>query len=319
MENEILIQVDDISRYFGDHRAISNISFTLQRGQILGFLGPNGAGKSTTMMILCGVIAASSGRVNISGYDIKEDSIKAKSQIGFLPENPPLYLDQTVDEYLAFCARLRRISKHLLSDAIANSKLRCGLDGVGNRPIGNLSKGYQQRVGIAQAIIHTPAVVILDEPTVGLDPIQIVEIRELISELGEDHSVILSSHILSEIQSTCSRVIIINNGELVMDNDLDRLKDNGNTQRFHVALEKPPLPEELEKIEGIISVTNLDKTRFTIEYLKRSNIQQNIATIAAESGWGLYELIPERDSLEEAFIKLTQGDDLVNKPTMDTT
>lgn len=217
MVRETLITVDQVTRHFGKHCAVADISFTVERGEVLGFLGPNGAGKSTTMHMICGVLATSSGSISIAGYDIVETPIQAKQYIGYLPEQPPLYIDQTVDEYLDYCARLRRVPKQNLAAAISNIKQRCGLEQVGNRLIGNLSKGYQQRTGIAQAIIHSPAVVVLDEPTAGLDPNQIVEIRELIRELGQDHSVILSTHILPEVQSVCDRVVIINQGKLVLD------------------------------------------------------------------------------------------------------
>lgn len=241
MVRETLVKVDRVTRNFGNHCAVNDVSFTLNQGEILGFLGPNGAGKSTTMQMICGVVAMSSGTVNISGYDIVETPIRAKQCIGYLPEQPPLYLDQTVDEYLDYCARLRRVAKQNLEDLIEEAKQRCGLAQAGHRLIGNLSKGFQQRTGIAQAIIHTPALVILDEPTTGLDPNQIVEIRGLIRELGQDHSVILSTHILSEAEEVCGRVIIINDGKLVMDKpatdivDLERTfinltrEDNSNS------------------------------------------------------------------------------------------
>ena len=227
MVREPLVKVDHITRHYGNQCAVNNVSFTVPQGEILGFLGPNGAGKSTTMQMICGVLAMSSGTVTISGYDIVETPIRAKQCIGYLPEHPPVYLDQTVDEYLDYCARLRHVAKQELKERIEESKQRCGIAQVGHRLIGNLSKGFQQRIGIAQAIIHTPALVILDEPTTGLDPNQIVEIRELIRELGKDHSVILSTHILSEAEEVCSRIIIINAGELVMDKpatDIDDLE-----------------------------------------------------------------------------------------------
>ena len=308
MNKETLIEVEGISRYFGEHCAITDISFSLKRGEILGFLGPNGAGKSTTMGIICGVLPASSGKVAIAGHDIIEEAVQAKSQIGFLPESPPLYLDQTVDEYLYYCGRLRRLSVSTLDTAIANTKQRCGLESVGNRLIGNLSKGYQQRVGIAQAVIHTPPVIILDEPTVGLDPNQIIEIRELICELGEDHSVILSTHILSEVQTTCNRVIIINEGKLALDENIDALHRDDKERYVTVALMNPPLPEELENIEGVISVKNLNRNSFRVGYASNNNFTQQFAEQSATCGWGLYELIPEQDTLEETFIRITRGD-----------
>ena len=308
MVGELLINVDDVSRVFGSYRALSDISFTLQRGEVLGFLGPNGAGKSTTMRIICGVLSPSAGRVTIAGYDIIEDATRAKSQLGFLPEHPPLYTDQTVDEYLRFCALLHRIPRARIGTALDNAKQRCGLESVGRRLIGNLSKGYQQRVGIAQAIIHAPPVIILDEPTIGLDPNQIIEIRGLIRELGADHSVILSSHILTEIQTTCRRVIIINEGRLVLDQELHNLHGDTGFEHFSIALENPPLPEDLEKLEGVVAVDVVDRQRFHIRGQAGMQATRRIAETAVAAGWGLFELIPEQDSLEQTFIRLTRGD-----------
>jgi len=217
MAKETIITVDHVSRHFGKYCAVQDISFSVNRGEIIGFLGPNGAGKSTTMNMICGVMASSSGSITIAGHDIVDAPAQAKQYIGYLPERPPLYPDQTVDAYLDYCARLRRVPANNLFSAISTIKQRCGLSKVGHRLIGNLSRGYQQRTGIAQAIVHSPAIVILDEATAGLDPNQIVEIRMLLKELGQDHSVILSTHILSEVQGICDRIIIMHNGKLVLD------------------------------------------------------------------------------------------------------
>ncbi|MFT5132618.1 MAG: ABC-2 type transport system ATP-binding protein [Gammaproteobacteria bacterium] len=316
MDKEILINVDQIDRYYGDQCAVDGISFSVTRGEVLGFLGPNGAGKSTTMQIICGVLAASSGTITIAGYDIVDDASQAKQHIGFLPERPPLYDDLTVDEYLTYCARIRLVSRNKLANALANSKQRCGLQNHGKRLIGNLSKGYQQRVGIAQSIIHNPSVVILDEPTSGLDPVQIVEIRELISELGADHSVILSTHILPEVQSSCDRVLIINRGRLVLDEKIQSLHNDSHQACCTVALRNAPLLEELDKIEGITHVDSLDQFRFRIIYRRDINLPQQLADIAAASNWGLFELIPEQDSLEQTFVRLTRGE-LDQPPNID--
>lgn len=308
MNKEILINVEHVTRYYGDQCAVDNISFAVARGEVLGFLGPNGAGKSTTMQIICGVLAASHGSVSIAGHDIIDDSLGAKQHIGFLPEQPPLYTDLTVDEYLRYCARLRQVSGSKLGNALANCKLRCGLQDSGKRLIGNLSRGYQQRVGIAQAIIHSPAVVILDEPTAGLDPIQIVEIRQLISELGEDHSVLLSTHILPEVQSNCDRVLIINRGKLVLDENIHSLQGDSSHASCIIALQNPPIIEELEKIVGVSQILCLDQYRFRITYRSDENTPLLLADAAATSAWGLFELIPEYDSLEQTFVRLTRGD-----------
>ena len=258
MENEILISVEALSRFYGQQRAIENVSFNVHRGEILGFLGPNGAGKSTTMQIISGVLAASHGAVKVAGYDVNEAPQQAKQHIGFLPEQPPLYNDLTVDEYLHYAARLRGINKADAQAAVDQSKQRCGLTETGSRLIQNLSKGYKQRVGIAQAIIHSPAVIILDEPTAGLDPIQIREIRELMRELATDHSVILSTHILSEVQSLCDRVLIINQGSIVLDQPLAQLQNQDHKPRYiDIGLRQAPALEELLAIDGVTSVESL--------------------------------------------------------------
>ena len=226
-ENNILVKVESLYRYYDDHCVVQDVNFELRKGEILGFLGPNGAGKTTTMQMLSGNLAPSAGQILINGIDILDQPKRAKTCIGYLPEQPPLYADLTVDEYLEYCASLNRVPRNKLRAARNLSKERCGLKDMGNKLISNLSKGYRQRVGIAQAIIHAPAVVILDEPTVGLDPIQIREIRSLISELGEEHGVIISTHILPEVQSVCSRVQIIHKGRLVFNDSL-----SGLTQRM---------------------------------------------------------------------------------------
>ena len=228
-KNKPLISAHDLSRFYGQERAIENVSFELPHGEILGLLGPNGAGKSTTMQIICGVIAANNGSVNIAGYDIQDAPQQAKQNIGFLPEQLPLYNDLTVDEYLFYTAKLRGIKKVNLSEKVTSCKRRCSLETSGKRLIQNLSKGYKQRVGIAQAIIHTPAVIILDEPTSGLDPKQILEIRKLMLELSKDHSIMLSTHILSEVEAICDRVLIINNGSIILDQYLKELLANGDS------------------------------------------------------------------------------------------
>jgi ABC-2 type transport system ATP-binding protein len=315
MGKESLIEVEQVSRYYGEHLAATNISFTVNRGDILGFLGPNGAGKTTTMEIISGVLAASSGKVRIAGHDISFEARQAKQHIGFLPERPPLYPDLCVDEYLQYCARLRHLSTNKLTKAVAECKARCGLEDVGSRLINNLSKGYQQRVGIAQAVIHTPSVIILDEPTSGLDPIQIMEIRELIRELGQDHSVILSTHILPEVQSVCNRVLIINDGSLVLDQDLNCLyQDSHRPQHIKIALRTPPDISELLSLEGIEVVDAVDNQHFLLTCNPQSDVAEIIVQQAVSCNWGLYEMIPESDSLEATFMRLTRGDVSTQNP-----
>ena len=309
MESEILISVQELSRFYGQQRAIENVSFNVHRGEILGFSGPNGAGKSTTMQIICGVLAANHGSVNIAGHDIHETPRLAIQHIGFLPEQPPLYNDLTIDEYLTYAAKLRGIKKEMLKEAISATKQRCGLETSGPRLIQNLSKGYKQRVGIAQAIIHSPSVIILDEPTSGLDPIQIREIRELMRELGEDHSVILSTHILSEVQSLCDRVLIINQGNIVLDQPLDQLENNaGKPDSIEISLRTPPALEALLSIEGVTSVESISEDSLRINLNPESNAIDAIVNKAVSDKWGLYKLNPGDTSLESVFMRLTHSD-----------
>ncbi len=307
MNNETLVNANEVYRYYGDHCAVENLSFTVNRGEVLGFLGPNGAGKSTTMQILCGVLSPSSGQVTIAGIDMQEQPKQAKQHLGFLPELPPLYIDMTVDEYLKYAAGLRGMRKTDIPDTIARSKQRCGLEKVGSRIIRNLSKGYRQRVGIAQAIIHSPAVIVLDEPTSGLDPIQIREIRDMIRELGNDHSIILSTHILSEVQSVCDRALIINNGKLVFDHTISGLNEVGRLVRISVGYKSPPTIDSLVQIEGVNDVEKLDDQHYLIEIDPAKNVMDAIMRQALEQNCGLHSIVPQSDSLEEIFVRLANN------------
>jgi ABC-2 type transport system ATP-binding protein len=304
MSGDTLIQVEHLHRHYGPLHAVQGIDFTLNRGEVLGFLGPNGAGKSTTMQMLSGNLAPSAGRVLIHGHDILDEPKAAKAALGYLPEQPPLYRELTVLEYLYYCARLNRIPKQHIANAVAQACERCGLGHVGKRLIGNLSKGYQQRVGIAQAIIHTPAVVILDEPTVGLDPIQIREIRALIRELGQDHSVILSTHILPEVQTTCDRVLIINRGQIALQDSLAGLDARLQEGGFRVALQQPPAIETLQAISGIERIERIDTEHFLL-FCDTAFEPTAFTRQAVEQNWGLSELSPQTRSLEQVFIDIT--------------
>ncbi|SCZ53221.1 ABC transporter ATP-binding protein [Thiohalomonas denitrificans] len=308
MSEASLIGVEHLYRYFGTHCAVNGISFEVRRGEVLGFLGPNGAGKSTTMRMLTGNLAPSAGRITVGGIDLLEHPKRAKAAIGYLPEQPPLYRELTVNEYLTYCARLHRIERARIPAALAAAKERCGLTESGDRLIGNLSKGYQQRVGIAQAIIHSPDVVVLDEPTVGLDPIQIREIRALIRELGGEHSVILSTHILPEVQATCDRVQIIHQGELVVSDTIAGLEQRMQTSRLTIGLHRPPDIDTLRAIEGVRSVEAEGTDRFHIGHYPAESPAEALALAAARENWGLYELIPERRSLEDVFVDLTTSE-----------
>ncbi|MCK4743469.1 MAG: ATP-binding cassette domain-containing protein [Sulfuriflexus sp.] len=307
MSRETLIQVENLYRDYGNLHALADVNLTLKRGEVLGFLGPNGAGKSTTMQIISGNLAPTSGRVLINGFDILDEPRQAKAALGFLPEQPPLYTELTVIEYLEYCAKLNRIPRADISKAIARACERCGLGDVQKRLIANLSKGYQQRVGIAQAIIHTPEVVILDEPTVGLDPIQIREIRTLIRELGSDHSVILSTHILPEVQSTCDRVIIINRGKIALEDSLAGLDSRLRKNIITVSLGNPPELATLTALNNVDTVEQLSEGRYQLHCSDDFN-PADFASSAVNNSWQLNELTPQTGSLEQMFIDITCSD-----------
>ncbi len=308
MDNKKLLSVKHLSRFYGSLAAVNNISFHLNKGEVLGFLGPNGAGKSSAMQVITGNLAPSAGQINICGFDLLDSAKQAKANIGYLPEQPPLYRELTVDEYLSFCAQLNRIAKLKQKAAIERAKQRCGLTEVGKRLINNLSKGYQQRVGIAQAIIHNPAIVVLDEPTVGLDPIQIREIRKLIRELAEDHGVILSTHILPEVQMTCDRVQIINQGQLVYSDDIHHLHQRMQSNSIILGLNNAPAEAELKSLNFINEIEVLSSTRFRLSHSAENSPSENIARIAADKNWGLFEIRPEQKTLEQIFVELTSGE-----------
>jgi ABC-2 type transport system ATP-binding protein len=303
-----LVEAVELTRYYASHRAVDNVSFTLARGEVLGFLGPNGAGKSTTMQMLCGVLAPSHGGIRIDGIDLLENPIEAKRRIGFLPEQPPLYPELTVDEYLRYCARLRGIPRGRIGGAVDDTKQRCGLGSVGPRLIGNLSKGYQQRIGIAQAVIHSPRVVVLDEPTSGLDPLQIREIRTLIRELGHDHGVILSTHILPEVQMTCNRVQIMRQGRLVFNDTLEELSGHMRTGSLVAAFGRAPAIAELQRMAGVTAVDVLEPGRLRVHFDPPADPAERIVELSVERHWQLRELTPDMRGLEQVFMELTSGD-----------
>ncbi len=307
MDTKILISVEQLCRYYGHTMAVESISFELAQGEVLGFLGPNGAGKSTTMQMITGNLAPSSGRVRINGIDLLDEPKRAKAEIGYLPEQPPLYQDLTVDEYLYYCAKLHRVSKGRRSQAVKQARERCGLGDTGRRLIGNLSKGFQQRVGIAQAILHRPPVVILDEPTVGLDPNQIRDIRALIRELGENHGIILSTHILPEVQATCTRVQIIHRGKLVFAETMQELEQRLTSHALLLETRTPCSTQHLEAVPGIQHVEPLGGTRARLLF-EQDNPADAVAACVASQGWGLVELSLDRQTLEQVFIDLTCSD-----------
>lgn len=309
MSSDTLISVQNLSRYYGKLHAVNDISFTVERGQILGFLGPNGAGKSTTMQIIAGALAPSAGQIFVSGFDLLEQPLQAKATLGYLPEQPPLYLEMRVLEFLQFCARLRRVPRAGINSALDYVIEQCGLKTVLSRLIGQLSKGFQQRIGIAQAIVHNPAVVILDEPTIGLDPIQIFEIRGLIRHLGKEHGIILSTHILSEVQAVCSHVQIINRGGLVLSDTISGLLAHIHTTYLQVGLRRPPETQILLQVPGVEAVEFVEETRFRIQYIADNSPAEMLVAQSVAHDWGLYELIPEQRSLEQVFVDLMQIDE----------
>ena len=307
MPDNTLVKATQLTRFYSGHCAVNAVSFELARGDVLGFLGPNGAGKSTTMQMLTGNLAPSVGEILINGTDLLDHPKQAKQDIGYLAEQPPVYRELTVNEYLDYCARLNRIPRAQRGAAIDQAKDRCGLGDSGKRLIGNLSKGYRQRVGIAQAIIHTPAVVILDEPTVGLDPIQIREIRDLICELGQDHGIILSTHILPEVTATCNRVQIINHGELVYSDSIDSLTARMASQYLLARFGNAPDAAQLTAIAGVDSVQPTIEGELQIHFDGDSPAEA-IIEAAVSNGWRLQSIAPQQQSLEQIFIDLTCSD-----------
>ncbi|MEO8417699.1 MAG: ABC transporter ATP-binding protein [Methylophilaceae bacterium] len=303
--NTVTVEASGLTRIYGGREAVSDVSFTLSKGEVLGFLGPNGAGKSTTMKMLTGNLAPSSGSVKICGIDMVENPKEAKALIGYLPESPPLYRELTVDEFLTVAARLHRVSRSHVKKAVQIVKERCGLTEMGKRLIENLSKGYQQRVGIAQAIIHNPMVVILDEPTVGLDPIQIRDIRALIKELGGEHSVILSTHILPEVEMICDHVQIIHKGQLVFNGSIDVLRQQRHGNKLLVGLHNPPASEELLKVPGVVSIDTLPNGLLRVRHAEGQAPAEALVQAAVNNGWGLHQINPDQTTLEEVFVQLT--------------
>ena len=312
-----MIQVQNLTKNYAQRKAIQDLSFEVQRGEIVGFLGPNGAGKSTTMKIITGLMPASDGTVRVAGFDVFESPLEVKRNIGFLPETPPVYREMTVESYLDFAARLHQVEPSKIRGAIDKALERTHLGSVRHRLIGNLSKGYRQRVGLAQALVHNPPVLILDEPTVGLDPKQIIEIRNLIRELAQDHTILLSTHILPEVQATCSRVIVINRGRIVAQDTLDQLTarlQRGKTLNLKVKSRSSTALEALRAIPGIHSVSESSEVpdQITIQIApEASEIRDRIVETAVKQQMGVLEFFSEKLSLEEVFLQLTTTEESV--------
>ncbi len=308
-----MIEVDNLCKTFGGRPAVQNISFQVPKGEILGFLGPNGAGKTTTMRILTCYMPATSGTARIDGYDVFEQSMEVRRRIGYLPETPPLYEEMTVRSYLEFAGRIKGVASRDIGARIATVTERCGLGDVQRRIIGHLSKGYRQRVGLAQALIGDPPVLILDEPTIGLDPAQIVEIRELVKSLAGEHTIVFSTHILPEVTSTCSRVVIINSGRAVISGPLSELgigRSDGQSLHLQLARGGDGISEDLLRVEGVRSV-DPDGPRagsYRLGTDPSTDVRERIALRVVERGWGLLEMTPLAPSLEEIYLSLTGGD-----------
>lgn len=315
---KITLSARNLTRHFGKLRAVHNVSLELKRGEVLGLLGHNGAGKSTTLQMLTGCLLPDRSEkeacdIEICGISLLRKPALAKAHLGYLPESPPLYRELSVNDYLVFAARLRGMKTADVPAALAQARQRCGLEAVGKKVIGTLSKGYQQRVGIAQAIIHRPSVIVLDEPTVGLDPAQIRDIRSLIRELGDTHSVIISTHLLSEVESVCDRVEIMQHGKLIYGDTSAHMQQHGSVSGFVIGLHNPPPLSVLEAIPGISQVEQLSATQFRVLHAPASNSTTTnpkgaLLSLAEQQGWQLEQLTPLQDTLEDVFVRITDAE-----------
>lgn len=306
-----MIEIKNLTKSYGSIKAIENLNFKVNKGEVVGFLGPNGAGKSTTMKIITGYMAPTSGMVKVADFDVFENPIEVKKRIGYLPEVPPVYLDMQVDDYLRYVAQLKKVPKPELNKKVQRAIEKTYLGDVQKRLIGNLSKGFKQRVGIAEAIVSEPEILILDEPTVGLDPKQVAEIRTLIQTLSGEHTVILSTHILPEVQATCRRIIIINRGKIVAEDTLEGLdrKMRGSHQiLLKVKRSTDSLKGQLKALSGIMEVQDRGDGQLYIDTVESDNvIMERIAETAIRCQAGLMELRHLEGNLEEIFIKLTSN------------
>ncbi|MBN1561262.1 ATP-binding cassette domain-containing protein [candidate division KSB1 bacterium] len=305
-----MIDVQQVSRYFGDVAAVNDISFKVEKGEIVGFLGPNAAGKTTAMRVLTTYLPATSGTATVAGFDVHEQSMEVRKRIGYLPENPPLYQDMRVRDYLEFVAKIKGVAPADRHKAVDEAMDKAAIGDVSGRVIKYLSKGYKQRVGLAQALVHNPEVLILDEPTVRLDPNQIIEVRQLIKSLAGNHTIILSTHILPEVSMTCERVVIINKGVIVAEDTTEGLtKKHAGATRLTVSVDAP-LQAVMEKIGAVRGVTKVEKTSgdhttVFVESDKEVEIRPEVAQVLVANGWPLYELKAEDVSLEDVFLHLT--------------
>lgn len=310
-----MIEVAGLTKRYGPTLAVADVSFEVRKGEVLGFLGPNGAGKTTTMRIITGYLPASEGTVRVAGYDIAEEPIEAKRRTGYLPETPPVYPDMTVVEYLGFVARIKGVPRKEVRTRVQEACEKCAVTDVGRRQIGKLSKGYRQRVGLAQALIHNPEVLILDEPTAGLDPKQIIETRALIRSLAGQHTVVLSTHILPEVSKTCERVVVISQGKIVAQGAPDELIHRLKGFDTVLVTVEGPAAEVLDKLQRVNGVhlveprdANQSRTTFEVQAAKDRDVRAELARAVVESRWNLLELKTSGMSLEDIFLKLTTKD-----------
>lgn len=300
-----IVQIEHLSHRYSTSWAIRDINIEISQSGIVGLLGSNGAGKSTTMNILCGCLNQTEGNVYVGGIDMRKEPEAAKRLIGFLPQNPPLYMDLTVDEYLIYCANLRKMDKASLRPALEDAKERCGITHFSTRLIRNLSGGYRQRVGIAQAIIHRPKLVVLDEPTNGLDPNQIIEVRALIKEIATDRAVIFSSHILSEIQVLCKEIKMIESGRIVFSDTMDAFNNYVEPHSVLMRMENPPSQAELMQIPGATKVDFLTERQIRLYFSGDPSITARIIETSVHNGWDLREIGLDKSSLDEIFAQLS--------------
>ena len=303
---ESIVKVEHLSHRYSIQWAIRDINIEITRNGIYGLLGSNGAGKSTTMNIICGVLKQTEGEVYIKGINLRENPVEAKKHLGFLPQKPPLHMDLTVEEYFVHCANMRLIPAHEFQGAVKDVMGRCGISHFSRRLIRNLSGGYQQRLGIAQAIIHNPDFVVLDEPTNGLDPNQIVEIRELIREIAVDRTVILSTHILSEVQATCDYIRMIEEGQVVFAGTVDEFDNYIVPNTLFVSLIAAPPVEMIREIPGVVAVEELGGSKFRIQFSDALEATERLVEASVTKGWRLVEIRQEKSSLDEIFAELSK-------------
>ena len=311
--NETMIQAQDLTHYYGPYAAIQDVNFGVKKGEILGFLGPNGAGKTTTMRILTGFMPPTRGKVTIDGYDVVEQSLQVRRRIGYLPETVPLYTDMTVSGYLKFMGSLRGMGSKAISSRMDDVIDVCRLGDYRKSLIGKLSKGFRQRVGIAQSIMHEPELLVLDEPTIGIDPIQVVETRRLIQELGRSQTVVLSSHILPEVSMICERVLIIHEGKIVAEDTPSNLAEGlQGVSRLEVEVGGPSAQvlDTLRKVKGVTDVTHGANNKYVVHVGHRQDLRDSISRAVISNGWSLLSMQTVDMSLEEIFLRLTTHEEL---------